>query len=237
MGKKQKILPTCEFCEAHLCFVLNELSKDEIQEVTLTKGGNVYKKGQIIFYEGTRPTGLYAISKGMVKVYKIDSTGKEHIVRLAREGDILGYRALITNDVYSAFASPLVESTICFIPKETFLQLMKSNSRLSMRIVQLLAQDLKNAEERLAKIAQKSVRERLAETLLILREFYGTESDQATLRAQLSRSDLAHYVGTATETVIRLLAEFKEEQLVDVQGRRIRLLKPHMLARIANLYD
>ncbi len=236
MGKKRNILPTCEFCEAHLCFVLNELNKEEMQEVSLTKGGNIYKKGQIIFYEGTRPTGLYAISKGMVKIYKIDSTGKEHIVRLAREGDILGYRALITNDVYSAFASPIIESTICFIPRETFLQLMESNSHLSMRIVQMLAQDLKNAEERLAKIAQKSVRERLAETLLILREFYGTEKDQ-TLRAQLSRSDLAHYVGTATETVIRLLSEFKDEQLVDIQGRRIRLLNPRMLARIANLYD
>ncbi len=237
MGKKQRLLPNCEFCEAHLCFVLNELSKEEMEQVTLAKGGNIYKKGQIIFYEGTRPTGLYAISKGMVKVYKIDATGKEHIVRLAREGDILGYRALITNDVYSAFASPLIESTICFIPKETFLNLMESNSQLSMRIVQLLAQDLKNAEERLAKIAQKSVRERLAETLLILREFYGTENDQATLRAQLSRSDLAHYVGTATETVIRLLTEFKDHGLVEIQGRKIRLLQPHKLAHIANLYD
>jgi CRP/FNR family transcriptional regulator len=217
--------------------VFNELSDEEMERINHSKGGNLYRRGQNIFYEGTRPSGLYCINSGKVKIYKIDHTGKEQIVRLAKAGDILGYRSLIGGELYSSFAAPLEDSLICFIPKNVFFSLLHSNSNLSMKVMKLLSQDLKSAENRIANMAQKPVRERLAETLLVLKEFYGLEEDEATLGVALTREDLANVVGTATETVIRLLSEFKQDKIIDLKGRKIKILDPILLVKTANIYD
>ncbi|RMF55324.1 MAG: Crp/Fnr family transcriptional regulator, partial [Calditrichaeota bacterium] len=204
---KSKIeIPSCEECSTRICSIFSELTPEELELISHNKGGNLYKRGQHIFFAGTRPSGLYCINSGKVKVFKIDQSGKEQIVRLAKSGDILGYRTLISGDLYTSFAAPLEDSMICFIPKSVFLNLIQSNPMLSMKVMQLLAQDLRAAEERIANIAQKSVRERLAEALLILREFYGMEEDNETLGVAITREDLANIVGTATETVIRFLS-------------------------------
>lgn len=230
-------IPKCDHCASRLCSVFNELSGEEMEKINHSKGGNLYRRGQNIFYEGTRPSGLYCINSGKVKIYKIDHTGKEQIVRLAKAGDILGYRSLISGELYSSFAAPLEDSLICFIPKNVFFNLLHSNSNLSMKIMRMLSQDLKSAENRIANMAQKPVRERLAETLLILREFYGLEDDEATLGVALTREDLANVVGTATETVIRLLSEFKHDRIIDLKGRKIKILDPILLVKTANIYD
>ncbi len=236
MARKASI-PHCSECQSRLCSIFDELSDKELDLVSHNKGGNLYRRGQNIFYEGTRPSGLYCINAGKVKVYKLDFTGKEQIVRLAKGGDVLGYRSLVSGELYSSFASPLEDSLICFIPKDIFFSVLRSNTNLSIKVMKLLSHDLKTAENRIADMAQKPVRERLAEALLILREFYGLQDDGETLDVALTREDLANIVGTATETVIRFLSEFKHDNLIDLKGRKIKILKHSALIKAAKIYD
>lgn len=236
MGRKVTI-PACGDCAARHCSIFNDLNARELEKITQNKGGNLYQKGQNIFFEGTYPSGLFCIHSGKVKVYKIDSTGKEQIVRLAKTGDIVGYRSLISGESYSSFASPWEDSLICFIPKEVFFQLLHTNSNLAIKVMKQLSYDLKTAEQHVANMAQKPVRERMAEALLILKEYYGVENDGKTLSISMTREDLANLVGTATESVIRFLSEFKRQQLIELSGRNIKILNKAALARIADIYD
>ncbi len=235
--KKKVDIPTCQECKSRICSIFNELSPEELELISHSKGGNLYKRGQNIFYDGTRPSGLYCLNSGKVKIYKIDHTGREQIVRLAKSGDVIGYRSLISGELYSSFAAPLEDSLICFIPKNVFFKVLQENSSISMKLMKMLSQDLKSAENRIADMAQKPVRERLAETLLILKEFYGTEGDEMTLDIALTREDLANIVGTATESVIRYLSEFKHDRIIDLKGRKIKILNHSLLVRTANVYD
>ena len=158
-------------------------------------------------------------------------------MRLAKAGDILGYRSLISGELYSSFAAPLEDAVICTIPKEVFFELVEKNSTLSMRLMRLLSRELRSAEGRISNMAQKTVRERLAETLLMLAEFCGFEKDGTTIDVSLTREDLANIVGTATETVIRFLSEFKQDKSIDLKGRKIRVINRANLVRTANIYD
>jgi CRP/FNR family transcriptional regulator len=238
MNINKKIeVPTCETCETRDCSIFKSLSSEDLESLSLNKAGNVYKKGQNVFFEGNRPSGLYCLNKGKVKVYKLGYGGKEQIVRIAKEGDILGYRALLSGENYTASATALEDAYICFVPKHIFFTIMNTNAELSMKMMHLLSHDLKSAENKIAEMAQKNVRERLAETLLMLKENYGFENDHGLITVALSREDLANLVGTATETIIRLLSEFKEEKMIDLTGRKIRIINQQALVKTAHLYD
>lgn len=230
-------IPHCENCEPRLRSVFHELSADDLNKVSLHKGCNFHKAGQILFQEGGYPAGLYCVSRGKIKIYKTGADAKEHIVRLAKEGDVIGYRSLISGGPYSASAAVLVDAAICFIPKSTFLNLLKESSSFSMRVMELLAHDLATAEQRELSLAQKPVKERLAEALLMLKEFYGVEEDGITINGSLTREELANIVGTATETTIRLLSEFKEKKIVELEGKKITILNQQALLRMTNVYD
>ena len=230
-------IPHCEICQPRLNSIFSELSKEELEGLSLHKGCNFYQAGQVLFYQGNYPVGLFCMNTGKVKLYKADESGKEQIVRLAKGGDVLGYRALLTGESYSATSSVLEDATICFVPKDAFLELLKRNSALSMKVIQLLGHDLAKAEQRELSLSRKPVRERLAETLLMLKEFYGFEDDQATIKGSMSREDLANIVGTATETVIRLLSELKHEGIVELAGKRIKILNQAALVKTAHAYD
>ncbi|MBX7151748.1 Crp/Fnr family transcriptional regulator [bacterium] len=236
MNKKFEI-PLCDNCQSRVHSIFNDLKESELSSLSANKCGNLYKKNQVIFYEGNKPTGLYCLNKGKVKVYKINEDGKEQIIRLAKDGDVLGYSSLISGESFSSSAAVLEDAMICFIPKSAFIGLIQNNSELSMRMIQLLSHDLKTAENRIANLAQNTVRERLAETLLMLREFCGFEDDHVTLNITLSREDIANIVGTATETTIRLLSDFKHEKLIDLEGRKIKILDHQGLIQAANIYD
>jgi CRP/FNR family transcriptional regulator, polysaccharide utilization system transcription regulator len=165
--------PSCENCVARLTNVFCTLSDAQIQDLAIDKTCNYYKKGQIVFFEGNRPSGLYCVNKGKIKIFQMGSEGKEQIIRLAKDGDILGYRSLISGEAYSASATVTEDATLCFIPRKVFFELIQTNSNLSTRMMQLLSHDLKSAEMRITGLAQKPVRERLAETILMLKDFYG----------------------------------------------------------------
>jgi len=236
MNQKLEI-PNCNDCAPRAKSIFNELTSKEFEPISENKGCHHHRAGQILFYEGDQPLGLFCISKGKVKIFKTGEDGKEHIVRLAKEGDVVGYRALISGERYNASAAILEDAVDCFIPKHVIFNLLETNTNFSMRMINVLSHDVGAAEERLLHMAQRPVRERLAETLLLLREYYGLEDDRITIKGSMSREDIANIVGTATETVIRLLSEFKEEDMIDILKRRIQILDHNALIRTAHVFD
>ncbi len=183
------------------------------------------------------PSGLYCINSGKVKIYQRGYEGKEQIIRLAKNGDILGYRALISGEGYSATATAIEDSKICLIPKEVFYELLQSNAEITKSMMKLLANELKDAESKITNLAQKPVIERLAEALLMLKEYYGNKEDDNSLNINITREEIANIIGTATETAIRLLSELKKEGILDLSGKKITIINNDSLMKLANLYD
>jgi CRP-like cAMP-binding protein len=230
--------PYCGSCEKRIHSILRDLDDYALENVDSTKACYVYKKGQVIFSEGIPPTGLFCLHRGKVKVYKTGDEGREKIVRLARDGDVIGYRALLTGEPSTVSAAALEESVICCIPQDTFSKLLRANGGFSMRIIELLSAELGRAEEQIVHIAQRPVRERLAETLLLLKETFGTEDgDSSAINVRLSREELAGIVGTAIETLVRAIAEFKRERLISTEKKKIRILDLPRLLEIGNIHD
>lgn len=229
-------IPACETCPIRWRSVFSSLHSSETAELDEAKGCYFYRRGEVIFHEGSHPGGVYCIHQGAVKLYRSDSMGNVVIVRLAKQGDLLGYRALLSNERYTATAEALEDTVLCFIPRNVFFELLRGNSDLMVAVTELLARDLRMAEGRLASLAQKAVPQRLAEVLLYLRELFG-EDESGAVKISMTRRELAELVGTAPETVIRLLSEFQRKKLIAVDHRAIRILDAAGLAHVAELYD
>jgi CRP/FNR family transcriptional regulator len=228
---------TCQSCNQRFTSVFCKAKQEFIEEINEQKVCNVYKKGQTLFNEGSYPFGVYCINEGKVKLSHLGDDGKEQIIRLLRGGDVLGYRALLSGERYSASAIVLEDTQVCFIPKELFLSVLKNDAGLAFEMMKLLSDELHKAEVKLTHLAQKPIRERLAETLLFIKETYGFEADGITLNVRLSREEIANLVGTATESTIRLLSEFKKDGMVELEGKKIKILRQKELIRTANLQD
>lgn len=233
MVKKEN--PSCSECPSRHTSVFCQIGIDVLGDINRNKGYSVYRKGQLVFHEGSRPSGLFVVHTGKVKIYKIGEEGREQIIRFARSGDIIGYRALLSDDLYMASATTMEESGICFIPRTLINELIAKETSFPMQVMKLLSVDLRKAEEKLTDFAQKPVRERLAEALLNLRDMYGYEDGGNTLNVNMTREEIANIIGTATETVIRLLSEMKSEGVIALNGRRITVINERKLCAIASL--
>jgi CRP/FNR family transcriptional regulator, polysaccharide utilization system transcription regulator len=229
-------IPTCNDCE-NKSGVLCSLSEENKTLLSERKGDNFYKKGQAIFYEGNQANGLFCIHSGKVKLSKLGEDGKEQIVRFAKTADILGYRSLLSDEPYQATATVMEDSYICLVSKEKFMNLMDKDSKLSLNVIKLLSADLKGAERLLINIAQKSVKERISEALVILKNVFGFDSDEKTLDVSLTRAEIADMAGTTTETTIRTLAQLNTEGLIALEGKKIQILDFKGLIRQASMYD
>lgn len=227
----------CEHCDSRYKSIFCDLKGEQMDIINAGKGCNIFKKGQTIFSEGFYPQGLYCINTGKVKIAHAGDMGKEQITRFAKEGDILGYRALLGGEKYSASATALDDCNICLIPKDLFFKVLESDASLSMQIMKLLSHDLGKAEVKITDLAQKPVRERMAEALLFLKETYGTLEDGSTINVSLSREEIANLVGTATETAIRLLSEFKTDKIIGLQAKKISIIDNKRLLKTANIHD
>jgi CRP-like cAMP-binding protein len=216
--------------------IFKHLTPDELEKVTFDKSSEHYKRGSIIYREGSRINGCYCIQKGIIKVFKTGIDGKEQIIRFARPGDIIGFRSVLSNELACTTAEVLDESSLCYIPAETLVFLVKHNGNFSMELMQLTCKELGEANAYITDIAQKTVRERLAEILIHLKNDFGLDENNI-LQISLTREELANIVGTATESVIRLLSEFKQDQLIELNGRKIRIRDEAGLIRIGNLYN
>ncbi len=228
--------PNCNNCEFKNSSLFKNCSHDELNHINDSKCFNTYKKGQVIFHEGNRPLGLFCVFNGKVKVSRLGSDGKEQVIRLVKKGDTLGYRSLIENTKYSASAIALDDTQACFISATEFNNLIDTNVKVASDLMRMLAKVLGDTQDKLVHLAMKPVRERLAEALLLLKNTYDDKKSEH-FSISISREDLSSIVGTAKETVIRFLSEFKEEGIVSTRGSEITILRADKLLQISSLYD
>ncbi len=192
-----------------------------------------YKKKTDIYKEGSFPKGIYFVNKGKVKTYQTNELGKELITELHKEGDFFGYLSLLKDEKYTSSATTLEDSEVYMIPKDDFFSLIYKNAEISKKFIEILSDNLKEKEKQLVKLAYNSVRKRVAEALVKLSDKYKKENE-TNFSMNVSREDLSNMVGTATETVIRTLSDFKEDKLIEINGGTISIINYAKLASMKN---
>jgi CRP-like cAMP-binding protein len=234
--KNRDQIPACDSCFSDLDTVFKHLTPEEHAKIDKDKVCNSYKRGNIIYHEGSRTNGFYCINSGVVKIFKTGIDGREQIIAFAKKGDIIGFRSILSNELACSSAKVIDDAVLCFVPGETLISLVKTNGNFSMAIMQQTCKELGEANSFITDIAQKTVRERLAEVLLHLKDIFDLDAD-LVLQISLTREELANIVGTATESVIRLLSEFKHDKLIDLNGRKIKILNVKQLEKISNAFN
>jgi len=227
----------CQTCKFRMRSVFSELAPDELELINNSKTCSIYKKGQIVFHERAYPHGLFCVNDGKIKLIRAGNDGKEQIVHLAKNGDVMGYRALLSGDKYSCSAVTMEDSSLCFIPKSVFTGMVEKSPRLALQMIRLLSNELKEAEKNITNFAQKPVKERLAQSLLLLKETYGFEVDNMTLNIAVTREEIANIAGSTRETIARTLSEMNEDKIVELIGKKIKILQLKQLIEIANITD
>ncbi|MDD3688067.1 MAG: Crp/Fnr family transcriptional regulator [Bacteroidales bacterium] len=194
-----------------------------------------YKKNELVFLENTKPSGLICLSEGKVKIFKEGAGGRDQIVRLSRPGGFIGYRALFAGQNYSASAVAIENSEACTVEKNALFTVMKNDPNFTFGILKSLATELGFSNMRTVSLTQKHIRGRLAESLLFLIDTYGYYDDGSTIKALLSREDIASLSNMTTSNAIRTLSTFASERVISLEGRRIKVLDLKMLQKISNI--
>ena len=221
----------CEQCIVRQFSSLKALNKDELLRMAECKTSYTIKKGEPIFEEGEVTNGIYCIKDGVCKLSKLSDNGKDQIVKLVKPGELLGQRSMISDEPANLSAVALEDMEVCFIPRSEVMQFFTQNNQFSMNVMRTICDDLKGADDHMVNMAQKTVRQRLAETLIYLEDTFGKNED-GTLRIQLSREELAGMIGTATESCIRLLSELNKSEYIELIGKKIKLLDKNKLKRL-----
>ncbi|MGD0341785.1 MAG: Crp/Fnr family transcriptional regulator [Bacteroidales bacterium] len=229
-------VPFCDKCSMENGSLFKHLTKEEVDLINFEKEFRQFKRGDILYTEGSRISGFYCIHSGIIKVFKTGLDGKEQIIRFAKPGEIIAYRSVLSSEVACTSARVIEDCQVCFIPSDILISLVKSNPVYALELLKLACHELGEANSFITDIAQKTVRERLAEILLLLLNDFGLD-EQNYLQISLTREELANIVGTATESVIRLLSEFKTDRLVELNGRRIKILNKKGLEKISNVFN
>ena len=211
---------------------LKALNKDELIRIADCKTSYVVKKGETIFDEGDSLNGIYCIKDGVCKLSKLSDNGKDQIVKLVKKGELLGQRSLISEESTNLSAIAIEDMQVCFIPKQEILQFFNENNQFSLNMMKSVCGDLKDADDNMVNLAQKTVKQRLAEILLKLETDFGI-NDDGSLKIQLSREEIAGMIGTATESCIRLLSEFNKLGIIELSGKKIILKDKIQLKRIS----
>jgi len=209
-------------------------SLDDLHKISEEATQKTFKKKSIIYAEHTLPHVLYYVVHGKVKTYKVNNEGKEYITGLYKEGDFFGFVELIRESPYQSSAMALEASEVSAIPKKDFYELIYDNPKIARQFIKALSSSVLEKEELLLKMAYNSVRKRVAEALLLLQDRYQDESKQENFSMAVSREDLANLAGTAKETLIRTLADFKEEGLICIQVAEITIQQYDKLVQMKN---
>jgi len=230
--QNQPKMSKCEQCIVREFSSLKALKKDELLKIADCKTSYTIKKGDTIFNEGEQVNGIFCIKDGVCKLSKLSQNGKEQIVKLITKGELLGQRSMISDEAVNLSAVALEDMEVCFIPKADIMGFFDENNQFSMNVMKNICGDLKESEAHTVSMAQKTVKERLAETLLYLETSFGKNVD-GSLHIQLSRDELAGMIGTATESCIRLLSEFKKLNLIALSGKSITIIDSAKLKKLA----
>ena len=195
-----------------------------------------FKKGDILFSEGNTLNGVYCIKEGVCKLSRLSENGKEQIVKFIKGGDMLGYRSVLSEEPVTLTVTALKDMEACFIPKKDIFDSIKENPKFSMDMMRTVCHDLKDANASITKMAQKTVKQRLGDTLLFLQETFG-ETKEGYLDIILTREEIASVIGTATESAIRLLSEFKKKKLINSSGKKLKILDKRGLYKISQGFN
>lgn len=222
----------CDHCIIREFSSLKSLSKDDLKSISKHKDSIMFKKGDVLFSEGNLLNGVYCVREGICKLSKLSANGKEQIVRFIKGGDMLGYRSVLSEEPVTLTVTALKDMRACYIPKNEIFDAMKANAKFSMDMMKTVCHDLKDANMAITNMAQKSVKERLADTLIFLKETFGVDNE-GYLDITLTREEFSSVIGTATESAIRLLSGFKKDGLIALDGKRVKILNEAELLKIS----
>jgi CRP/FNR family transcriptional regulator, cyclic AMP receptor protein len=214
-------------------FMFDLGKRDALKSLSEGRDVNHYKKKQVIYTEGNHPGRMFYIVKGKVKTFKSNDDGKELTVGLYSEGDYFGYVALLENSVYRESAEAMEDAEVALIPREDFEGLINNNSEVTRKFIKLLAHNVVEREEQLLGLAYNSLRKRVADALINLQKKYSKKSEEH-FSIHISREDLANIAGTATESLIRTLSDFRSEKLIDIKDGNIIILNEKKLDSMLN---
>ena len=234
--KRSKTKNKMSYCEKCLNKELNPfkcLHKDELSGFNLEKKILHIKKGQPLFVEGNLLNGIYCIRTGECKVSKLTPNGKDQIIRFIKKGEIVGHKSVMNNSSAKLSVSALEDMEVCFVPKSELLNLFSSNREFALELTRSICHSLDIANMTVATMAQKNVRERLAEFLLYFENMFGKD-EEGFVAVKLTREEIANAIGTATESAIRLLSEFKRDGIIVLHGKKIKLLERDKLIHISD---
>lgn len=227
LRKSEQIRKKFDRTENGLSAFINEAKGyEELKKLSLERRIKHYKKREVIFEEGDYPRYLYFVNSGKVKVFKTNEDGKEYIIDIFMDGDFVGYNDLIRDSKYAEGASALEDTDISLIPREDFVALLHANRDVASQLIKMLANNVTEKEEQLLNLAYHSVRKRVANAILLLSEKEGDAE------INILRDDLARIVGTAKESVIRMLTEFKEDGYIEINDGAIVLKNKHKLENL-----
>lgn len=232
----RKPVLNCINCQSLALSVFCTLKQEELTNLNQEKVSYQFKKGQVIFSESNHPNGMFCVHSGKVKIYKISQDGREQIVRLAKDGDLIGYRSFLANEVYQAYAETLEESIICFIPGSMVMQLLTQNVNLSLKLMEHMAKDVMDSDQRNVDLLAKTARERLCEAIVILHKSFGEDQD-GFIDIKLTRENIANLTGMAIETVVRTLRELTDDGYIELDKKRIKITDLRDLMDEAKMVD
>lgn len=218
-----------------VCSLFPSMKPEEKSEMRKHFSCALVRKGEIIFREGDKPAGLLCLYKGKVKLYKEGMGGRDQIVRMAKPLGFIGYRALFAEENYTTNSQALEDSITCLVEKECFMNILRNNAELTLLILKSIATELGFTTNRTVTLTQKHIRGRIAESLIFLRDTYGYEEDEQTLKVYLSREDLANLSNMTTSNAIRTLSGLADEGVIELEGRKIKIVNPYKLERISDL--
>jgi len=214
---------------------LKTLSHDELSTFSDHKTNLVIKKGENLMTEGNSINGLYCIKEGKCKLTKLNTNGKEQIIKFVKSGDILGHRSILSDEPVGLNVTALEDVHVCFIPKGDILESIKNNNQFSLSLMKNISQQLNEANNSISQMAQKPVKDRLAEILLELEDIFGTDNE-GCIDVVLTREEIANTIGTATESAIRLLSNLKKDGVIDLIGKKIKIKDKNTLKNISEGY-
>lgn len=228
---------SCYYCSVKENSVFNFCNEAELKTIGILKSCILFKKGEQIFKESDLPKFLYCINKGTAKLSRLNQDGKEQILHLAKGGDIMGYRAILSGDTFSCSAIAIEDTIVCTIPKKNFISLVENNSKLAFKMIELFSKKLKDVEKGMATMRHSTVKERVCASLLMLKENYGFEEDGLTINTKLSRETLANLSGTTRETATRTLFELQNENILELADKKIKIINIKTLIQISKVED
>ena len=228
-------MSNCRQCIIKRFNALKTLTNEELETFSDHKTSLIIKKGENLMTEGNTINGLYCIKDGKGKLTKLNTNGKEQIIKFIKGGDILGHRSLLSEELVGLNAIALEDMHVCFIPKGDILDTIKENNQFSLNLMKNISHQFNEANTLISQMAQKPVKDRLAETLLHLEEVFGVDNEDF-IDVILTREEIANTIGTATESAIRLLSNLKKDGVIDLHGKRIKISNKSALKNISEGY-